>query len=296
MKNKFKRINIEITNNCNLCCSFCPQNNREKKFMSPAEFEYIAKQISPLTNNIYLHVMGEPLLHPQLNQILEIAKANGLQINIVTNGTLLKQNAKIILNANIKKLTISLHSYEANKQIISLDQYLQNAIELAKQLQTSTNTITEFRLWNQSTKNEIAKNSLNEKIIETLQKNFAVKLDITSTKKNYTLAKNVFLGFDNVFVWPECSMGKTQEEKKFCYALRTHFGILCDGTVVPCCLDNDGLLVLGNIFKQDINNILHCERAKKIYDGFSCQKAVEPLCKTCLFATRFNNKKPSPTD
>ena len=75
--------------------------------------------------------------------------------------------------------------------------------------------------------------------------------------------------------------------KYFCYGLKDQFGILADGTVVPCCLDSDGIINLGNIFHEDIESILNSQRAQDIADGFKCGKATEDLCKKCGYAQRF---------
>lgn len=289
MKSKFNRVYIEITNICNLNCSFCPKNNRPKTFMTTTQFEHCTNLVAPLTDNIYLHLMGEPLLHPNLQEILSIAKKYNLNVNLTTNGTLLNKNIEILKLGYLRKLTISLHSFEANNSSTTIDNYLQMVIESVKEINSATNTIIEFRLWNNNFENLTAKNSLNNKIISTLKKAFNTKIDLVSSKQNYTLQPNIFLGFDHVFDWPVNSAKNSQsEQEKFCFALRTHFGILCDGTVVPCCLDSEGQLNLGNIFSEDITNILNNEKSQQIYNNFSNRKAICKLCKTCQYATRFD--------
>ncbi|MGN1221956.1 MAG: radical SAM/SPASM domain-containing protein [Christensenellales bacterium] len=282
---KYKRVYVEITNICNLNCSFCPKNSRDKKFMTTQQFEYVAKQISPLTDNICLHLMGEPLLHPNLNDILKTAEQYNLNVNLTTNGTLLKQNCNLLLSNKIRKISVSLHSFEANKQNISLSEYLSNVIETCSLLNKKTNTIIEFRLWNN---NQNSNNKLNETIINTICKYFNANITLEKNVKNYTIKHNVFLGFEDVFEWPITTTNKTKDDCKFCYALKTHFGILCDGTVVPCCLDSEGRLALGNIFKQNINEILSCQRAKDLRKGFANRKINESFCKTCSYAKRFD--------
>jgi len=63
----FKKIYLEVTNNCNLDCSFCIGNKRNKKFISKEEFKIILDKVEGYTNYLYFHVMGEPLLHPDIN-------------------------------------------------------------------------------------------------------------------------------------------------------------------------------------------------------------------------------------
>lgn len=252
--------------------------------MATKQFEYVAKQISPLTDTICLHLMGEPLLHPNLNDILKIAEQYNLNVNLTTNGTLLKQNCNLLLNNKIRKISVSLHSFEANKQNICLSEYLSNVIETCSLLNQKTNTIIEFRLWN----NNQNLNQLNETIINTLCNYFNTNIILQKNVKNYTIIENVFLGFEDVFEWPINTTNKNKDDCKFCYALKTHFGILCDGTVVPCCLDSEGRLALGNIFKQDINEILSCQRAKDLRKGFANRNINESFCKTCSYAKRFD--------
>ena len=74
----------------------------------------------------------------------------------------------------------------------------------------------------------------------------------------------------------------------FCYGMRDHFGILCDGTVVPCCLDSDGVIALGNIFRDNLADILSSPRAEAMKKGFECRNATEDLCRRCGYATRFS--------
>ena len=103
------------------------------------------------------------------------------------------------------------------------------------------------------------------------------------------LSKNVFLKFDKVFDWPNLKSNSVNENG-FCYGLRTQLGILVDGTVVPCCLDNEGQIVLGNIFNQNLEEILNSKLAKNIYDGFSNRKCYAELCKHCGYIQKFNIK------
>lgn len=283
---KYNRVYVEITNICNLNCSFCPKNKRPKQFMSLENFEHIAKQIAPLTNNICLHVMGEPLLHPQLEQIFEICKQNKLAINLTTNGTLLKQCINLLLQNPVRKISVSLHSFEANNTTQTLDEYLTPIVNCCKQITANTETYFEFRLWNNGGQN--ANNKLNNVIIQKLQQAFGDNQRILPDSKNYTLSNNVFWGFDNVFEWPINTTNNPPKPKKFCQALRTHFAILCDGTVVPCCLDSEGKIPLGNALQQNIFDILSSSKTQQLFNGFSNRNISEKFCQTCTFANRFD--------
>ncbi len=283
---KFKRIYVEITNICNLNCSFCPKNNRAKSFMPIESFEHIAKQISPLTNSICLHVMGEPLLHPKLNEIVKIAKQNNLNISLTTNGTLLGQNLEILKDNAFKKISISLHCFEANQFDISLEEYIKSLCVACLKLSKNPDLIIELRLWNDTTG---AKNDLNAEILNLLTKYLVASPKPSKKGKSYIFLPNIFLSYNQVFDWPINTQDSSKNECKFCYGMRTHIGILCDGTVVPCCLDSEGKIPLGNIFEQDINKILLSPRALNIYNGFASRHIKEDFCQSCTYAKKFSN-------
>lgn len=289
---KYKRVYIEITNICNLDCSFCPKTKREKRYMSIEEYEYILTQIKGLTDYIYLHIMGEPTLHKYLKEFLNLAGKYNLKVNLTTNGTLLKEKniSHILLNSSaLHKISISLHSFEANNTMFTLSEYLKSIVKFTKKASNSKNIITALRLWNLDSEGIKGDNTLNNTIIEMLEKEFEKEIvlsDIKLIKNDFKLADKTYIQFAGKFEWPDITKDITQNEV-FCYGLRNQFGILVDGTVVPCCLDNDGQINLGNIFKTDIKDILNSKRAKNIYDGFSNRKSIEKLCKKCQYAQRF---------
>ena len=283
---KFKQIYVEITNICNLDCSFCPKNSRPKRFMTVEEFDKITNEISPLTNTICLHLMGEPLLHPSIKQIFEICNAKNLKVHLTTNGTLIKQNLELLKTGCAKKISVSLHSFEANNGAGSLQNYLQEVLCACKQIAEDSQTYVEFRLWNESSA-EDAKNSLNQKILQAIDETFGTSLLTAELQHNTRITDKIILSLADVFEWPINTENKAQNSVKFCYGLRSHFGILCDGTVVACCLDGEGKLALGNIFEDSISNILNCTRAQNIYKGFTDRNTTEDFCKTCTIANKF---------
>lgn len=289
---QYKRAYIEITNICNLDCSFCPKTKREKRYMTIKEFEYIINQIKDFTNYIYLHIMGEPTIHKNLKEFLDIAYDNNLHVNITTNGTSLGQEeiVKTLLNAkSLNKISISLHSFEANKLNYSLSDYLKNIVLFCKTASEGKRIITALRLWNLDNENVKGDNLLNDEIITILNTVFNKDIcmeNLRQLKGDFKLAHNTYLQIANKFEWPK-SYKKENNDKVFCYGLRNQFGILVDGTVVPCCLDNDGNINLGNILDLNLNEILNSKRANDIYNGFSNRKAVENLCKNCQYAKRF---------
>lgn len=291
---KFKKVYIEITNVCNLSCSFCPKTKREKKFLNIEEFRYRLQEVKPYTKYLYFHLMGEPLLNPNLKQFLTIANEEGFKVNLTTNGTLLNKNREILLAAeSLRQINISLHSFEANDSEVDFEEYLYNIIDFIQEANASSNIIISMRLWNLDSYNLRGQNKLNSNIITILQDKFGYQYDleeIISRDKKVKIRENLYLNSAEKFQWPDMDID-ILGEKGFCHGLRDHFGILVDGTVVPCCLDGEGNIPLGNIYDASLEDILSGERAENIYNGFSQRRRVEELCKRCGYSDRFSIKK-----
>lgn len=273
-----KKAYLEITNICNLQCAFCPGTKREKRFMSYEDFRLLAAKLRPHTDYLYFHLMGEPLLHPELGRFLDYAGALGFKVIITTNGTLLAERGELLLNSPaVHKVNISLQSFEANRKG-ELDEYISSCAAFAEKA-GRLGKICVLRLWNRN-----GLDSMNSRIEELLQVQFPKPwLDSRSSRK---LMDRVFLESGERFDWPD-TQAEYRGESCFCYGLRDQIGVLCDGTVVPCCLDHDGDIPLGNLLAQDFDAIMSTSRVKAIYSGFSQRRAVEPLCQRCGYARRF---------
>lgn len=277
---RFAKIYVEISNICNLNCSFCPKTERAPKLMSKSEFEAVLSKIKGYTEHIYFHLLGEPLLHPELEAFLDIAKSYGFKVIITTNGTLINKNRDVLLKDNAHyKTVISLHSFEANEnsQKSSFDDYLKNCLEYAKA--ANGKKIAVLRLWNQN-----GLESQNPYILSEIEKYFEKPWQ--TTRGGFKLCDTVYLEFGDKFDWPD-TVKTERREKIFCYGLRDQIGILSDGRVVPCCLDNNGRLSLGNIFESELESIINSPKALEIYNGFSRRTAVAELCKSCTYARKF---------
>ncbi len=274
---EFKRIYVEITNVCNLHCSFCPPHNRKPEFMSVENFEKILDQIRPYSDYLCLHVKGEPLIHPDFDKMAKLAFEKGFSINLATNGILLKDH--IDASKYLRQVNVSLHAT--------------NDADIVKEAMKITNCYVNFRVWN--THDSVVDN----KALKVLEQEFGVdlieKLDqqmqamkhsTLGSETNFRIRDNFFVSIQNEFEWPD--LDKKEMINGTCLGLTDHFGILVDGTVVPCCLDNNGDVPLGNIFEQKIDDILNSERAQNIVNGFKNKKCVEELCQNCTYKLRFN--------
>lgn len=285
MNTNFSKAFFEITNICNADCSFCPKTKREKEFIDKEHFELVLSKLEGRIEHLYFHLMGEPLLHPDVSFFAKIAKERGFKVMLTTNGILASTKGReVVGEGNIHKISISLHSFEANKYNLSLDEYLTSCFELAS-FAPENGTIAVMRLWNSDEgKNNSVDKEFSAYVISSAEKYFSENW--IKSRSGYKLRDKLFIEFGDSFEWPTQSH-RENIGYQFCYALRNQIGILCDGTVVPCCLDSDGNMSLGNIFYESFDEIINCERAKAIYNNFSNGVAVEETCKTCGFVRRF---------
>jgi len=276
----FKKIYIEITNVCNLACSFCPKTRREPEFMPLNVFRQILEEVEPLTQEIALHVMGEPLLHPQIDEMIKYTEKYDIQINLTTNGTLVAEHSSALLSRAIRRINFSLHGLKANYNEEDQERHLKNIINFTKLAQEKRgDLLIIYRLW------DLDKDS-NAQMLKVIDSEFETCIATESRKISTKIRDNCFIHCDQSFEWP--SMGnKIRSEKGYCHGLSTHFGILVNGTVVPCCLDNDGTVALGNINDDTLIDILKGERAVTIKKGFMNRALVEDLCKRCTYIKRF---------
>lgn len=276
---------FEITNVCNLDCSFCHKTNRKKRFITREEFTIGAQRLRTFADYLYFHLMGEPLLHPEIGDFLDIAHTLGFRVILTTNGTRLKEGTDVLLRSEaLHKVSISLHCYEVNSMGISLDEYLADCFEFCEKA-AQKGIITVLRLWNIG-----GEEKRNAEIISAMHNAFdgegAVWKEIYS---GYKIKEKVFLEWGERFEWPDID-GDYCGESHSCYGLRDQIGVLCDGTVVPCCLDSDGVIALGNIFDQELDDILSSDRAKALKLSFEQKNVCEELCRRCGYAAKLRNK------
>ncbi len=277
-----KRAYVEITNVCNLACSFCPGTKRTRRFMTAAEFSCIAAKLKGAVQYLYLHVMGEPLLHPELESILAAGAEQGFRICITTNGTLLERQAETLLAAEaLHKVSVSVHSFEGNDGGDMLP-YLESVWRFAEQA-AKRGIIVALRLWNSGGAEE-----RNGEVLAFLREKTGRESWEEKRDGSFQLAEKLYLEHAEKFDWPDLSAPESGTE--FCLGLREQIAVHADGTVVPCCLDHEGDIPLGNLLGQELEEILASPRAKEIYDGFSARRPSEELCRRCGYASRFNRR------
>lgn len=286
MKKRFHKVYIEITNKCNLKCKFCPKTIRKYEDMSLEKFEHILKQIKPYTDLIYLHVKGEPLIHPNISQIFKICEKYNIMVNLTTNGTLLKEKIDILFNAKcLRQINLSIHSsFENGKDNTEITEYMNRLIACVDKLKDKV--IISYRLWNVI---DIKENKHNELVLNILSKKYNMSnlYELAKENKSIKLDNNVYLNQDIEFKWPNMNE-KEISSCGTCLGLKNQIAILVNGDVVPCCLDENANILLGNIFEQDLEEIITSEKSNKIINGFNNNKLEEKLCRTCGFRKRFD--------
>lgn len=273
-----KKAYLEITNECNLACTFCHGTHRPVRYITIEEFTAATRELRGHTEYLYFHLMGEPLLHPLLGEFLEIAHRLGFLVIITTNGTLLGEKGDILLSSPaLHKVSISLHAYEANCLDMSIEDYLRACFDFCRAA-SERSVISVMRLWNAG-----GADRQNGFILSKMEEYFSEPWQ--EVRKGYRLSDRVFLEYGEKFDWPDRD-GAVVSHCHSCYGLRDQVGVLCDGTVVPCCLDADGVINLGNIFSERLSDILEKPRAISLRRSFETRNVKEPLCLRCGFAVQ----------
>ena len=269
------RCYLEITNVCNLDCAFCPKTKRRKGALTMEQYDALTDRLKGNVKFLYFHLMGEPFVHRNLAQMVAMARDKGMVPVLTTNGTLLK-GGEGVLDSRPYKIQISLHSQEGNG-IDDIDGYVDDVMNFAMKA-AEKGVIIVLRLWNEG-----GLDKANERILARIST--YAPLTVNERQGGWTVMKNIYVEQDSKFEWPDSEREEIDADKVFCYALRNQVGVLVDGSVVPCCLDHDGDIVLGNLYEQGLDEILSSDRARAMYDGFGRHEAVEPLCRRCGYAT-----------
>jgi radical SAM protein with 4Fe4S-binding SPASM domain len=286
----FKRVYIEISNICNLQCSFCPAVKRESKILSVDDLEKILKQVAPLTEEVCLHVVGEPFAHPHFNEIIKVCELYDCKVQLTTNGLEIGKFSGVVLGSpSIRQINFSVQCFKDNFPGRDINDYLSDILNFSVLANGSRPDVyINLRLWNIGQEKDD-----NEDIFLFVEDFFKIKINRTvnvGSIKSKKIWNKLSLHFDSRFEWPSMDSPLVGSSGT-CHALKGHIGILADGTVVPCCLDKEGQMPLGNCLTQDLNSILTSERAVKMREGFDKGVLVEELCQHCSYIGRFSKKR-----
>ena len=267
------RCYLEITNVCNLSCVFCPKNARPPRRMTMAEYDTLTDKLRGQIQFLYFHLMGEPMLHPLLPDFIRMARQKGFVPVLTTNGTLCARGLTVLPH----KVQISLHSQEANVAQTTEKAYIDSVMRFSIDA-AEHGTIVVLRLWNQGGFDE-----RNDSLLDLIAQHIP-RPQWTQRYDGWKLGERIYIEYDQMFEWPDDQREAFDVDEVFCYALRNQIGVLVDGTVVPCCLDHEGSIRLGNLHEQDLADILDAPLARELYEGFSHHQATQPLCQRCEYA------------
>jgi MoaA/NifB/PqqE/SkfB family radical SAM enzyme len=255
-------------------------------------FENIVKQSKKYTKEIACHIMGDPLTLTNLDEYLDIIDKYNMKAILTTSGYFIrKQSYKTLFHNSVKQINISLNSFNKNDSAISFYKYLLPIIDLCNQkLSQDANLFINLRVWNLD--DDMSEKDFNEELFKELSKTFNISYSLDEVYKyrpqNLRLENKILLHFDNYFEWP--SLNNKLYGNGSCLGLKSHIGVLVDGRVVPCCLDSEGVVTLGDLKTNSLDNILNSKKSIDIVDGFKDGIAVEELCQRCSYKDRFNEQ------
>jgi len=253
-------------------------------------FDSIVSQSSSYTKEIACHVMGDPMTLPNLDSYLDIIHRYEIKALLTTSGYYLKkQGLDRLFHPAIKQINISLNSFNKNDTSYSLEQYLQPILALCREkIERGSEIFINLRLWNLD--DEMSEREFNLKLFDHLSHHFDIELDLDTIHRDRVrsvrLDYKILLHFDRYFEWP--SLSNPYYGDGSCQGLSSHIAILASGKVVPCCLDGDGIIELGDLSVDRLDDILQSSRVLSIRDGFNRSIAVEELCQHCSYKDRFD--------
>ncbi len=267
-------------------CSFCPVVESDKKIMSLVEFESTLRQASPLAKEVCLHLMGEPLAHPQFKGILDLCEKYKTKVQLTTNGLLLGRYAPLLLKSSIlRQINFSLQAFTDNFPEKNLSEFMDPILNFAKDAcEQKPELYVNFRLWNQD-----SLDSDNSNFFEIFEYFFQININRNievGAIKSKKIYKRIYLHFDSRFEWPSMELDFQGDQGK-CHALSKHIAIHANGDVSPCCLDKEAVINLGNCHDNSLDSILSSDRASLMRKGFENGRLVESLCQHCSYINRF---------
>jgi len=268
-----KRVYLEITNACNLNCPFCT-NLKGHDYLTLQEIDNYTDQIKPYCNYLYLHILGEPTLHPYFDNILDLLDKKGFALQLVTNGTLLNKYPNILNHQCLRKLSISLHSINNS----DVDSKYFDTIE--RLIDINTNTKIELRFYDF---NHLDNNLSN--YVKHLQTKY--NFDPTCKKDSYKLKENTYIYMQELFNWPSIDDPIISYNGK-CHGGIDMIAINSKSDVTICCLDPKAYNKIGNLKKDTLEDILNSELYKTYINNFKNNKITSELCAKCSYRLRFS--------
>ncbi|MGL2702246.1 radical SAM/SPASM domain-containing protein [Helicobacter pylori] len=279
-KKPFKKIYIELSDICGLQCSFCPNPKNIRGVMPLELFEKICKEAAPLTQIITLHVLGDPCKLKNLNHYLSTARRFSLKVDLVTSGAYLHDFETLLQDA-IYQISISLDAGLDNHNKLNQHRYIQKILEFCRyKCEKNSEVFLNLRIQDSTLEKH-------QNLIKPFLESFEyVSLENLKSQGRARLFKKSFLNIQKTFKWPDLNAQNplNQESKTpYCYGLIKQIAILSNGVVVPCCMDTQAHINLGNLNHTSLKDILNSQKAMAIKTHFLKGEALELLCKNCSY-------------
>lgn len=262
--------------------------------MSTDMLRKVLSDVVPFGDEFTFHIMGEPTAHPEFAKMVSIAGEFNAPLTLTTNGTLVYRQAiaDALLHPTVRQVNFSLQSWTSNFGYEKLGGYLEKVLAfVARAERERPDLYVNLRLWNFGSDEETQLH--NAHFLGPLSKAFGVPLEgvrpDVRTRKSHKIRNRLYLHFDSRFEWPS-RKDPVRSKIGFCYALKNQIGVLADGTVVPCCLDKEGQVPVGNLTTHTFQEVLDSERAVSLKKAFDSYQLTEDLCQKCTYISRFDSK------
>lgn len=269
-------VRIENTNHCNAHCVMCPREKmtRKKGFMSFESFKKIVDQCAELDVKMtHVHGYGEPLLDPLIFKKIKYIKDKGIpETYMVTNGSLLtEENIRKLIESGLDAMNISFYGFTKETY-----ERIHKNLNFEK---TRDNVKNFFRIRKEMGK-ETPKTHLTFLSYEDNEKEKQAFLDFWKDIADDTRVSHLHNFGDGREYRP---VRKDIKRISCGHIFFLHsMQILWDGKVVPCCIDTDGMIVLGNANDNSLLDIWNSEKFKKFReDHRECRFEKYPLCDNC---------------
>lgn len=320
-KIKLREAFLEITSRCNFRCRFCvhPQMRRPKMDMDANDAKRLIGQIAEsfAIDHLSLHLYGEPLLHDRVNELARYATQNRLNVNLTTNGAMLtKTKLKAFLDDNVWRIVLSIQHDEkdfgtrrAGKRwtaqsyfghIAKLVQFfidyksrhadcptrleihylLTGDIKPGVQLIENDADVAKVLNWWGKRLPDHFKPESNPNPIEDQESGYRIQF-----------GRDAYIRFK-----PAISFGNAvgeaapdQCDNGYCFFPDSVLCILSDGNLVPCCIDFEGEMKMGNALESDIVTVWNGSRAREIRAAFERGEAPTDRCRQCLGGSHFGS-------
>ncbi|MFP6144790.1 radical SAM/SPASM domain-containing protein [Helicobacter pylori] len=279
-KKLFKKIYIELSDICGLQCSFCPNPKNVRGVMPLELFEKVCKEVAPLTPIITLHVLGDPCKLKNLNRYLNVAKRFSLKVDLVTSGEYLR-DFEALLQDIIYQISISLDAGLDHHNKLNQHRYIQKILEFCRyKCEKNSEVFLNLRIQDSTLEKH---QNLIKPFLESFE---CISLETLISQGRARLFKKSFLNIQKTFKWPNLNAQNplNQESKiPYCYGLIKQIAILSNGVVVPCCMDTQAHINLGDLNHTPLKDILNSQKAMAIKTHFLKGEALELLCKNCSY-------------